>query len=291
MATTLRKCRFTASSDGTDDFVFGAAIAGFLTPAQAHAENLTYNYMAFFGNQFESGDGLYDISTLTLTRDIVLSSSSNDLLVDFASPPVVIMTYATEQPPTPGRLIKMTPFTASGTWTKDAKTKSILGIVTGGGAGGRSGGNSSVDGSGGGSGATSISLLDVSGITQLSVTVGSGGTGGPAAGGNGGVGGDSILGSNLIVAKGGSGQTGGSAAAGVGQIKADGNVGLPNPAMSGGPSWWGGGSLGAPGAFSAAGAGKNFGAGGGGTVGNEVASSGTVAGAGSPGVLWILEFT
>ena len=290
MATILRKCRFIAAGGGLDDFVVGASVPGFVLPVTAKAEETTYNYIAFFGDEWESGDGFYSIANPILTRDVCLSSSNNDDFVNFSSPPTVIMTYAIDIPAS-GRLIKSTLFTSSATWNKDLKTKNILAIGTGGGAGGISGGNNPDTGIGGGSGATSISFLDVSLISSLGVTIGSGGTGGPAAGGNGASGGDTILGSNILVAKGAVAQNGGLSSSGVGQIKADGNVGLDFPNMTGAPSWWGGGGgkFGNP--SIAPTAGLNYGAGGGGTVGNGVALSGRVAGAGSPGAMWILEFT
>lgn len=298
MATTLRKCRFLAANDGTDDFVVGAAIPGFLLPSAAHAENLTYNYMAFFGNQFESGDGLYDVASTTLTRDLVLSSSSNDQLVDFAGIPTVIITNATELNP-PGRLVKSTFITSSTTWNKDLKTKSALMFVTGAGAAGGSAGNNTNGFSGGGSGATSISLLDVTSISSYNITIGAPGTAAPAGGGNGGNGGDTIVGSNVVVAKGGIGGNGttglgglgGDAASGVGQIKLDGNAGQNDPGGDGAPSFWGGGGGKFRGQFNTGSPGKNYGAGGSGSCGDSVGGSGSPSGAGSPGVVWVLEFS
>lgn len=301
MATTLRKCRFVSASSGADDFVVGSAIVGFVLPAAAGAEDgLHYNYMASFGNQFESGDGLYNAGTLT--RDICLSSSNNDTFVNFSSPPIVIMTYATESPLVSGSLIKSTFFSSSTTWNKDPKTKNIIAIAIGsggGGAGGTDEGGGFTDGGGGGGGgAASISFLNVAIVSGYTITINPGGTAGPS-GGNGGIGGDTIIGSNIVVAKGGLGGigpngvggAGGPGPSGVGQILITGGAGQGGYSGSAGGRAGDGGS---PAFFAgsvrrniaATTANGNYGCGGGG------GGPGSVPGfAGAPGAVWILEFS
>lgn len=277
MAITLRKCRFLAAGPGEDDFVVTAAVPGFVLPVTAQAENLPYNYMAFFGEEWESGDGTYSIASHTLTRDVVLASSNNDLLVDFSGTPTIIMLNATEMPPTPGRLIKSTLFTASGTWDKDPNAKHILAFVTGGGGGsGNTNGAPSASG-GGGAGGTGISFLDVSAISSWPVTVGAGGTAHNS-------GGNSSLNTSTVVGNGGGGssdtsldsKTGGANGGGAtGQIPVTGGRGAGDNDgagdRSGGSSFWGGEN--------------SFGS------GAHGSSGGGAGNVGRAGVVWILEFS
>lgn len=290
MASTLRKCRFLAALGGLNDFVVSAAVPGFVLPVTAHAENLTYNYTAFFGNEFESGDGTYSISTTTLTRDIVLASSNNnDQLVDFSGPPIVIMTYATEPAAAlPGRLIKSTRFITSDTWNKDSKTKNILAFATGGGAGsGFANGNLSSSG-GAGAGATAISFLDVTNISSYPIVIGAAGNAGSTPSTAPGNGGNTTIGSTVVVANGGapsantgldSPSNGGiGATTGTGDIVIPGGSGQSGSGIGGvgGSSFWGGGG--------SLGPGQAYGSGAGGAGAN---SNGFV---GKPGLVWILEF-
>lgn len=279
MAITLRKCRFLPAAAGDVDFVVTSSVAGFVLPVTAGAEDLPYNYMAFFGEEWESGDGLYSIATHTLSRDVILASSNNDILVDFSDIPTVIMLNATEVPPTPGRLIKSTLFTSSTTWTKDSKTKSILAFVTGGGGGsGATNGAQSVSG-GAGAGGTGISFLDVTAVTSWAVTVGAGGT---AHNG----GGQSSLNSTTVVGNGGGGSAdtsldspsgpGGGGGA-VGQIPIVGGQGMGGQGLGGGSGPLGGSSFwGGPGSF------------GSGAMGQ---SGGGAGATGKAGAVWILEFS
>jgi hypothetical protein len=89
--SSLRKCRFIAADAGTGPFVVGDPIAGYVFPEAAGAVvGVVYKYNAFYGDEYEAGEGLY---TLTgLERGLVLASSSDDFAVDFAVPPVVEMT-------------------------------------------------------------------------------------------------------------------------------------------------------------------------------------------------------
>lgn len=106
---------------------------------------------------------------------------------------------------TTGRLINVQTFTASGTYTPTAGTKSVVvEVVGGGGAGGGTTASSASQASvagGGGGGAYSKSRL-ASGFSGAAVTVGQGGTG--VTGGNGGNGGASSFGA-LLSASGGIG--------------------------------------------------------------------------------------
>jgi hypothetical protein len=81
-----------------------------------------------------------------------------------------------------GKLIAITPFTGSGTWTKPSNCKTVFVQVVGGG-GGAAGYNES-----GGAGGYAEKVIDVTGVSAVSVTVGGGGgaVGYYGAGGNGG---------------------------------------------------------------------------------------------------------
>ncbi|ASN68791.1 hypothetical protein 7AX3_51 [uncultured Caudovirales phage] len=108
---------------------------------------------------------------------------------------------------TPGRLINVQVFSASGTWAKTAGAKKALIKCWGAGGGG---GNTSTAASGGGSGAGggySEGMFDISTLTSATVVVGSGGTSVAAnIAGSGGNGGSSSVG-GLISAGGGNGGT------------------------------------------------------------------------------------
>ena len=206
--------------------------------------------------------------------------------------------------PVPLSLLRHTLFTANGTWTKGANTTRILPIVTaGGGGGGGAGPNAGPNfGAGGGAGATTISLLDVTGVASYSIVVGAGGAGGAntGTGGTGGTGGDSTINTTTVVAKGGpggaanaSGPAGGAASGGTGDIKADGGpggsvVGASSLSGCGGTSWWGAGAkIPTNGTDSNGVNGGNYGAGGSGAI--AVGVTGFTGGAGGGGSVWILE--
>jgi hypothetical protein len=67
-------------------------------------------------------------------------------------------------------------FTSSGTWTKPSGITLIKAYITGGGGGGSNvANNDDASGGGGGGGGTAIKVIDVSGISSVTVTIGSGG--------------------------------------------------------------------------------------------------------------------
>jgi len=112
---------------------------------------------------------------------------------------------------TPGRLLNMQIFTASGTYTPTPGTKSIIVEVqgAGGGGGGIGGAGTSTTaiGNGGGGGGYAKSRLTSGFSAGIAVTVGTGGAGGNLAPTNGAAGGLSSFGST-IVANGGDGGLG-----------------------------------------------------------------------------------
>jgi hypothetical protein len=208
-----------------------------------------------------------------------------------------------------GRLVALTVFTASGTWTKAANTTSVIAEVQAGGA--SAGGVAAVAGQcaatgGAGGGGYSRRRITAPGATET-VTVGAGGVAVTAGNNNGNTGGASSFGS-WCSASGGAGSIGGPAgasangAAGVGgvgsggDINIKGNAGVPgfavfNTALMSGPG--GGSQLGGGGAGTVStgvgSAGGNYGGGGGGSVSNGTVAAQS-AGAGAPGVVLVWEY-
>jgi len=218
-----------------------------------------------------------------------------------------------------GESIDLQVFTATGTYTPNARMRQCLVISTGGGGGG--GGTDSPDGDsdnaggGGGGGATCIELFTAATIgASQAVTIGAAGTAGTNTGGNGGNGGDTTFGA-LHTAGGGTGGTGSAgsgnnqnASGGAGGTATGGLINIPGSSGGfgvggvwsdvdailrggGGGSFWGGG----PGPGFDAGASANgtaatvYGAGGQGS-GNFNNSSGNTGGPGMSGICVILEF-
>lgn len=190
----------------------------------------------------------------------------------------------------------------SGNYTPTAGAKKALVFVTGAGGGG---GGSGYSGAGGGAGATAISLVDLTGISNIPYVIGAGGTPGDATYGafsNGGPGGWSRFGSSgapYAVAPGGAGAAGwlgglggGSGLQGAMQIFGGDGMGTNTPSLStiaygpgnGGGSFWGGGGRG--GSYMGE-DGKLPGAGGG---GGDTYNPTRRIGAGAPGVILVLEF-
>ncbi len=97
----LNRCIFNATSAGTGDFGVATPVLGFLTPAQANAQNATtYHYAAqtLDGSgsiiQWELGNGTYNAGVLARTT-IIFSSSAN-AKVNFALVPQVLITALAE---------------------------------------------------------------------------------------------------------------------------------------------------------------------------------------------------
>ncbi|AHG21264.1 hypothetical protein Z042_17885 [Chania multitudinisentens RB-25] len=113
-----------------------------------------------------------------------------------------------------GRLLNTQTFTASGTYIPTTGTKRIRAKVWGAGGGGQGMSSTSINSGavGGGGGAYAESLIDVTGVTSISVTVGTGGTATVAGNNsNGGNGGKSLFGKH-ITCEGGLGGNQGSIA-------------------------------------------------------------------------------
>ena len=87
---------FRAVSSGTVDFVVSAAITGWQTPAAAVAvDAATYRYRATSddGSQWETGTGVYTVSTTTLTRATVsYNSLGTTAKIAFTVAPQIAMT-------------------------------------------------------------------------------------------------------------------------------------------------------------------------------------------------------
>lgn len=185
---------------------------------------------------------------------------------------------------------------SSGNYTPTAGTLKALIFATGGGGGG---GVQLSCGGGGGAGSTSISLVNMLGVTNIAFTIGGGGAAvvappsGTVAGGNGGT---TVFGSFCTAAGGQGGQgavagVGGQASLGAMLIGGgDGQRAITNVTLGsgvGGSSFWGGGGQGAPFTDGVGLPGKAYGSGGG---GGDSGFSGRVGGAGKPGVILVVEF-
>ena len=92
-----------------------------------------------------------------------------------------------------GGLTSQQVFTSSGTWTKPAGISKVKVYVVGGGGGAQN--VASTQAASGGGGGLSIALIDVSGISSASITIGAGGSGSSSSGSRGGNGGTSSFGS------------------------------------------------------------------------------------------------
>jgi hypothetical protein len=95
----LNRTIFNATSGGLSDFVVASPVQGYMTPSQSGAVDSTvYSYSAQtldpstgLPNQWEIGEGTYIAATTTLQRTSVTNSSNSDTLVNFATPPQVMI--------------------------------------------------------------------------------------------------------------------------------------------------------------------------------------------------------
>lgn len=183
------------------------------------------------------------------------------------------------------KLLRITKFTASGTWTKSADVSSVIVEGIGGGGGAYAGSQ----GGGGGAGAYFKSYIAAPGATEA-VTIGAGGAGGSP----GSAGGTSSFGSWCSGGGGGAGQAaagGGGGTVGAGDVTLRGGGGNWGAVTTGGNDFFGGGGNG----FFGGGAEGNYNnstgvpgyanTGGGGSGGT------TTAGAGAAGIIIVYEYS
>ena len=213
--------------------------------------------------------------------------------------------------------IKLTVFTATGTWTVDNNMRQAFIFALGGGGGGGGSATSAVSSlgaGGGGAGSWALKLTDkVTAGTTQGVTIGAAGAGGTAGDNNGSAGTDTSIGT-LCVGKGGAGGlgtgvkyvgTGGlGGVAGTGDLTPTGTRGTSGVGMAaassvvatggnGASSIMGGGGLGPAqntGTTSAAGGvATGYGAGGGGAANSADNTNNRAGGAGTAGLAFIVE--
>ena len=196
-----------------------------------------------------------------------------------------------------GGLVSVQILFASGTWNKPAGISSTLIRLVGAGGGG-SGAAASNRGSGGGGGGYSEDLIDVTGTSSETVTIGAGGAGGAAGANAGSAGGTTSFGAFVSATGGGGGspgsqQSGGAGGAGAsgGGLNATGNPGhmsLTGETMgqNGGGSLLGGGGQGRD-----AQVGLTGGAHGGGGASGSGTSIARAGGAGADGIIIVEEYS
>jgi hypothetical protein len=111
--------------------------------------------------------------------------SSEDPSVEIGGVGYKLYTEHFPPPSVAAGLLKVTTFTASQTWTKQAGTKKIIVEVIGGGGGGGatvSSANGPAVGAGGGAGGYAKALIDVSSISTIAMTIGAAGASNGAGG-------------------------------------------------------------------------------------------------------------
>lgn len=133
--------------------------------------------------------------------------------------------------PTSLGLRSVSVFTSSGTWNRPGSVRKVFIRMVGGGGGGGGAGAGTSGGGGGGAGAYLEALVDVQGLTSLSITVGGGGGGGPDGNPGGAGGTTSVTGTGVSLSCPGGG--GGSVATGTGNLRAAPGAGAAPGSASG----------------------------------------------------------
>lgn len=197
-------------------------------------------------------------------------------------------------------------YTTTSTWTVPAGvTRAWVSVSGGGGGGGGATSSTGAAGGGGGGGATGQKLVDLTGVTSVSVTIGAGGTAGVGGGATPGAGGTSSFGAFITAAGGSAGinSSGGSTFSGAGSGSTTGadvtipggagkyslvNNGVNASAGVGGDSFYGKGS-GAPNVngTSALGVNGSAGSNGGGGSGGSAYNATSNGGVGGSGIVVI----
>ncbi|MEH2513930.1 hypothetical protein V1291_005284 [Nitrobacteraceae bacterium AZCC 1564] len=312
MAKLFNLARMTTATTGTGTITLGAAVAGYLSFAQAGVANGdVVDYAIKDGNNSEIGTGTYAAAGRTLTRSVSASTNGN-AAINLSGTAEVFITARAETLLTS---IKRQVFTSSATYTP--LPGMVFCIIEAIGAGGGGGGAFSASatqayaGGGGGAGSYSRKYATAADIgSSQTVTIGVGGAGGNQQN-NGAVGGDTSVGSLCIGKGGGSGQYGSigqfpygapGGGLGTGDLTSVGAPGTPGAycqintltvaSGTGGASLFGSGGRGV---FSNSSvingnAANGYGSGGSGALNHSVANSGAQGGPGSNGVAIITEF-
>ena len=181
------RVRETTTATGTGVVTLAGAVLGYQAFSVIGDGNTTYYCIAGqLTSQWEVGIGTYNLTGNTLTRNTILASSNNDLVVNFSSGiKDIFVTY----PANVFSAVDIQEFTTVGTstWTKPVGARYVEVLMYGGGGGGGAGrrrGAGSVAASSGSGGAPAarleLKLLASSLNATETVIVGAGGTGGAA---------------------------------------------------------------------------------------------------------------
>lgn len=242
MALLFNRVSMSTATTGTGTITLGSAESGFQSFAAAGVSDAdVVRYVITEGTSWEIGQGTYTSTGTTLTRTVLESSNAGSAITLAGSAVVFIDAAAVD---VANKIPVVQVFTSSGTYTPTTNAIAASVIVTGGGAGAGDTGSTSISG---GAGGTSIKMIDLSGITTSTITIGAGGQGNTTTGNAGSLS-SYADGTDTLTGNGGNITGIGGTATG-GDINIKGGAGGPsgsgsfNNAPSGGASYWGSGGI------------------------------------------------